>query len=909
MSYKKPNIIPSQTNNKNMERYLHRKLSEAGEGGGDGSGGKSPYIGENGHWFEWNADQKEFVDTGVTAQGKEGKQGVPGVANAKYKQVETLPTAGADTMDFIYLTPSQTAGVYDMSYTEQDGDTYTWKALGTTAIQLSDYATEAEVTQLQEKVNDIDWNTSDADVHQVNAGSTAETASGNRLRLVFPAITGSIVSASCSLGKGVAANVYDTVNNALLASTNQIQTISAAYKSLITAEIVVDGYLVISLCKSDSSSFTAEEKAAYLAATTISVVKGSVGKMQVDLRKKVTNLSFLSIQTAGVLNANNTTKKFEIPEIYIFDENGSHQLSAREVSYTWGSASRIAFALVVSDDYSTISMIEWTGITNHTKILALIRRETSGKTTVSRFYGGSSSLFSVDGENCDSRINDIKNSLNELETRVDSLDSPEIVELFLGRLVQKGLAANNLTTSTQRVSTESKMVVPYVGCKLTFKIPSPYAIGIRSGNKAENLSNNDYWFEDGDTFTFQDDVRYFRLCFAGKAGEPFPTITVEEVKALIDSGAIRITYEDGDKSIIERNFETEKYVKGAMRNFVSGATNNGSLTKLPIFAHTSDVHGDAKRFNQFVEYCDFLGVDAALVSGDTTPMAAVNDAMQYINDIADERKTPVYICMGNHDARSLNTAQLQNETVMGYLITKNAAVTNSQETYPTYYYKDFADKKIRLIALNIYEVGSASDTCAFSQAQCDWFISSLASTPEDYGVLVMFHSPESLPSAPSGKEAFRQSLLNYTGLQSGLSGTPFAKIIDAFIGKTTLSLTYTSNGTEISTTADFTGVASGVEFIAFVNGHLHTDTVGYSQNTTYKQLNLNVCCGVSVYGTAYPYLANNSDLPRDAQGATQDCFNIYAIDRAAKIVRIAKVGSNITAGLTERKYMSISYAD
>lgn len=33
---KKPYIIPSKTNNKNMERYLHRKLSEIGEGEGGG---------------------------------------------------------------------------------------------------------------------------------------------------------------------------------------------------------------------------------------------------------------------------------------------------------------------------------------------------------------------------------------------------------------------------------------------------------------------------------------------------------------------------------------------------------------------------------------------------------------------------------------------------------------------------------------------------------------------------------------------------------------------------------------------------------------------------------------------------------------------------------------------------------
>ena len=85
--------------------------------------------------------------------GLRGIQGVPGVANAKYKSVDTLPTASAATMDFIYLTPSGTSGVYNMSYTEQDGSTYSWQDLGTTAIQLSDYATKAELSQLEHEVN------------------------------------------------------------------------------------------------------------------------------------------------------------------------------------------------------------------------------------------------------------------------------------------------------------------------------------------------------------------------------------------------------------------------------------------------------------------------------------------------------------------------------------------------------------------------------------------------------------------------------------------------------------------------------------------------------------------------------------------------------------------------------------
>jgi hypothetical protein len=89
--------------------------------------------------------------TVVTFNVKNGSKGTPGVAQAAYKSVSSLPTASAQTMDMIYLTPSGTSGVYNMSYTEFDGSAYSWQDLGTTAIQLSDYATKAELSQLEHK--------------------------------------------------------------------------------------------------------------------------------------------------------------------------------------------------------------------------------------------------------------------------------------------------------------------------------------------------------------------------------------------------------------------------------------------------------------------------------------------------------------------------------------------------------------------------------------------------------------------------------------------------------------------------------------------------------------------------------------------------------------------------------------
>lgn len=101
-------------------------------------------------------------------QGPQGVQGEPGRLQAQYKEVETLPTASADTVDYIYLVASQTPDVYDMYYTEENQGAYSWKSLGTTAVQLSDYATKAEVSQLQQEV-DENHEEHEIDINNINA--------------------------------------------------------------------------------------------------------------------------------------------------------------------------------------------------------------------------------------------------------------------------------------------------------------------------------------------------------------------------------------------------------------------------------------------------------------------------------------------------------------------------------------------------------------------------------------------------------------------------------------------------------------------------------------------------------------------------------------------------------------------
>ena len=50
----------------------------SGSGGGTGTDGKSPYVGENGNWYVYNDVLHAWVDTGVRAEGKDGLNGADG---------------------------------------------------------------------------------------------------------------------------------------------------------------------------------------------------------------------------------------------------------------------------------------------------------------------------------------------------------------------------------------------------------------------------------------------------------------------------------------------------------------------------------------------------------------------------------------------------------------------------------------------------------------------------------------------------------------------------------------------------------------------------------------------------------------------------------------------------------------
>lgn len=77
---------------------------------------------------------------------------VEAINTSDYVTAATLPTASASTMGHIYLIGPDANNNYDRYFTQESGGEYSWVFLGSTQIDLSTYATEEEVTQLEQKV-------------------------------------------------------------------------------------------------------------------------------------------------------------------------------------------------------------------------------------------------------------------------------------------------------------------------------------------------------------------------------------------------------------------------------------------------------------------------------------------------------------------------------------------------------------------------------------------------------------------------------------------------------------------------------------------------------------------------------------------------------------------------------------
>lgn len=206
----------------------------------------------------------------------------------------------------------------------------------------------------------------------------------------------------------------------------------------------------------------------------------------------------------------------------------------------------------------------------------------------------------------------------------------------------------------------------------------------------------------------------------------------------------------------------------------------------------------------------YLPLDFATYLGDyttgssTTTIETGTAEIEGVNSfIADAYSgVPNFRTVGNHDALgysydnnggSLSPSQLY--ALIGSYNDDGTTVMGST-TYG-YCYRDFADKKVRVICLNTSEIDSYTGSSAeykhgaegMTNTQKIWFANALVGTPSEYGIVILSHHP-----------------LDYYGLM------PVSDILKAFINGESKTIG--------STSFDFSG-ENNAPFILNVHGHTH----------------------------------------------------------------------------------------
>ena len=328
------------------------------------------------------------------------------------------------------------------------------------------------------------------------------------------------------------------------------------------------------------------------------------------------------------------------------------------------------------------------------------------------------------------------------------------------------------------------------------------------------------------------------------------------------------------------------------------------------FLHITDIHDDAIRYERAREIADYLKVDGVLMTGDIVAGVGTDD-FSFVTDIEASFSTPLYTSVGNHDRYGLD-----EDTAF----TKYYSLFANRYDYKTIagtsgmnYYVDLADKKLRIISLNLYGYVDGSTVKGhYPHYRQDYIIaltSMLNSTPTNYGVIIICHAPEKGLNRSYDYDIFKQPETFFW--TNGSEYTTLTEIVDAFISRSSISKTHINTMTDnssITVNADFSSVNSGVEFIGWVTGHTHTDNIAYVPNTANKQLMLNMACSGLQQDSTYDINYYN-DLGRDEYCETQDLLNAYIIDRENKVVKVVRIGAHLTYDLVDRNYMAIPYAD
>lgn len=332
-----------------------------------------------------------------------------------------------------------------------------------------------------------------------------------------------------------------------------------------------------------------------------------------------------------------------------------------------------------------------------------------------------------------------------------------------------------------------------------------------------------------------------------------------------------------------------------------------------VFAHITDTHKDSERVKRFLDFMNNCqSVQFGVHTGDINDN--ITDDYDWFTKLVNDSDKKCYITIGNHELTGYET--ITGGNVNDYVHNKVIAPIKSSlglTTTKNYYSVDFTTFGVKVIFVNMWDYPNANFSSyyngAISQAQMDWFVTELkTANTNGYSVIVMSHQPParlSTSNTINQNPFFETASPTWNRVSKRYSGDPFGDIINAWKNGTSINSTYTHDDSNIPSVTINTAFSGSGDFMFFANGHNHSDHHGVSTNYS-DQLIFNLNAGRTQFNISGEDVFY-SDLPRQLSSPSQDCFNVYIIDKVNRAIHIVRVGANLNYNLTDRKHISFNY--
>ena len=343
--------------------------------------------------------------------------------------------------------------------------------------------------------------------------------------------------------------------------------------------------------------------------------------------------------------------------------------------------------------------------------------------------------------------------------------------------------------------------------------------------------------------------------------------------------------------ILYQNPDTEfgpKLLSANKRYYTSSSTTSPYPL---VIAHLSDIHGNWTNVMRFLRFCDHYGskIQVRLNTGDTVESWLYNGsgksggAEKYA---AIEGVESILCAIGNHDTALYNSGTWSWREYAGKVaydaffaphISNWGVVqpSGAEENGFCYYYKDYADKDVRLVVTDVMGYGDTQDA---------WLASVLSDARTNgYHVVIGTHFAGGRPSGEGNNPAFEKVASNYTTLYE--------------MGTTASGLhTFAPESYKMMDTVDSFQRAGGI-FVGYIQGHYHADFVAKVAKYP-SQL---------IYSIGATKAGETRDYSHGVGTRDQDEFQIVSIDTYGKLVKLYKVGANVDRYARHKNAICINY--